>query len=80
MDKDRIEGKMKDLGGRVERQAGEWTGDEETQAEGAQKQAEGKGQNLWGKVKDTVRETKEQMEERIRREKAKRNEKSDEAA
>ncbi|MEY2413869.1 MAG: hypothetical protein QOD84_2475 [Acidobacteriaceae bacterium] len=54
MDKDRIEGKVKDIAGRVERQAGEWTGDEKTQAKGAAKQAEGKVQNAWGKVKDAV--------------------------
>ena len=35
MDKDRIEGKAKDIAGRVERQAGEWTGSEEHQAKGA---------------------------------------------
>ena len=29
MDKDRVKGKVKDISGRVQRQAGEWTGDEE---------------------------------------------------
>jgi len=52
MNKDRVEGKVKDVGGRVERQVGEWTGDAEKQAHGAVKQAEGKVQNAWGKVKD----------------------------
>jgi len=55
MDKDRVEGKLKDVTGRVQRQAGEWTDDSETQAKGAAKQAEGKVQNAWGKVKDSVR-------------------------
>ena len=55
MDKDEIKGKVKDIGGRIERQAGEWTGDKDAQAEGAAKQAEGKVQNAWGKVKDTGR-------------------------
>jgi uncharacterized protein YjbJ (UPF0337 family) len=27
MNKDQIEGKVKDVAGRIERQAGEWTGD-----------------------------------------------------
>ncbi|MDP9160129.1 MAG: CsbD family protein [Acidobacteriota bacterium] len=54
MDKDRIEGKVKDIAGRVERQAGEWTGDEKTQGKGIAKQVEGKVQNAWGKVKDAV--------------------------
>jgi uncharacterized protein YjbJ (UPF0337 family) len=52
MNKDRVEGKLKDVGGRIERQVGEWTGDAEKQAHGAVKQAEGKVQNAWGKVKD----------------------------
>jgi len=55
MDKDRVEGKLKDVTGRIQRQAGEWTDDSETQAKGAAKQAEGKVQNAWGKVKDSVR-------------------------
>jgi uncharacterized protein YjbJ (UPF0337 family) len=52
MNKDRVEGKLKDVGGRVERQVGEWTGDTDKQAHGATKQVEGKVQNAWGKVKD----------------------------
>ncbi len=57
MDKDRIEGKMNDIKGRVKRQVGEWTGDENAQAEGAMDQAKGKVQNAWGKMKDTARES-----------------------
>ena len=57
MDKDRVEGKVKDVAGRVERQVGEWTGDTEKQAHGAAKQAEGKVQNAWGKVKDAAKST-----------------------
>jgi len=30
MNKDQVKGKVKDVAGRVERQAGEWTGDEES--------------------------------------------------
>jgi uncharacterized protein YjbJ (UPF0337 family) len=55
MDKDRVEGKVKDVAGRVERQVGEWTGDPEKQIEGAAKQAEGKVQNAWGKAKDAAK-------------------------
>ena len=54
MNKDRVEGKVKDVAGRIERQAGEWTGDPKKQAEGAAKQVEGKVQNAWGKVKDAA--------------------------
>jgi uncharacterized protein YjbJ (UPF0337 family) len=56
MDKDRIKGKVKDVAGRLQRQGGEWTGDEESQAKGAAKQAEGKVQNAWGQVKDAGRQ------------------------
>jgi uncharacterized protein YjbJ (UPF0337 family) len=54
MNKDRVEGKAKDIAGRAERQIGEWTGDSESQAKGAAKQVEGKVQNAWGKAKDAV--------------------------
>jgi uncharacterized protein YjbJ (UPF0337 family) len=65
MDKDSIKGKIKDVGGRVERQAGEWTGDEKMQGEGAAKQAEGKVQNAFGKVKDAARDAKDKMDRKI---------------
>ena len=69
MDKDRVEGKVKDVAGRVERQVGEWTGDPEKQVRGAAKQAEGKVQNTWGKVKDAAKsdtnENRAQEEESI---------------
>jgi uncharacterized protein YjbJ (UPF0337 family) len=52
MNKDQVEGKLKDVAGRVERQAGEWTGSKETEARGAAKQVEGKVQGAWGDVKD----------------------------
>ena len=55
MDKDEIKGKAKDIAGRVERQAGEWTGNEELQVKGTAKQAEGKVQNAFGKAKDALR-------------------------
>jgi uncharacterized protein YjbJ (UPF0337 family) len=56
MNKDRAEGKVKDVAGRVQRQAGEWTGDTESQVKGAAKQAEGKVQNAWGKAKDAAKD------------------------
>jgi uncharacterized protein YjbJ (UPF0337 family) len=56
MNKDRVEGKVKDVAGRIERQAGEWTGDPKKQAEGAAKQVEGKVQNAWGQVKDAAKD------------------------
>lgn len=55
VNKDRAEGKVKDIAGRVQRQAGEWTGDTEAQVKGAARQAEGKVQNAWGKAKDAMK-------------------------
>jgi uncharacterized protein YjbJ (UPF0337 family) len=57
VNKDRAQGKVKDIAGRVQRQAGEWTGDTEAQVKGAAKQAEGKIQNAWGKAKDAMKKT-----------------------
>ena len=64
MDKDRVKGKAKDIAGRVERQVGEWTGDEEKQIEGTKKQARGKVQNAWGKMKDAGKKASKESEER----------------
>jgi uncharacterized protein YjbJ (UPF0337 family) len=66
MNKDRVEGKVKDVTGRVERQAGEWMGDTEKQAHGAVKQAEGKVQNAWGKVKDAAKKSEDKPRENDR--------------
>jgi uncharacterized protein YjbJ (UPF0337 family) len=73
MDKDRMKGKMKDVGGRIERQAGEWTGNEKMQGEGAAKQVEGKVQNAVGKVKDAARDARDKLD----RDKKRRDEDSD---
>jgi len=57
MNKDQIEGKVKDVAGRVERQAGEWTGSTENQAHGAMKQVAGKVQNAWGDAKEAGKQS-----------------------
>ena len=64
MDKNRIKGKVKDIAGRAQRQTGEWTGDEEQQAKGIAKQAEGKIQNSAGKIKDAARDTARNLEDK----------------
>jgi len=69
MDKERIKGKAEDVAGRVERQVGEWTGNEKAQAEGLAKQAEGKARNAVGKVKDSVRDAADKLhEEKVKNE------------
>jgi len=55
-----VKGKAKDIAGRVERQAGEWTGDSESQAKGTAKQVAGKLQNAWGKAKDATQDAADQ--------------------
>jgi uncharacterized protein YjbJ (UPF0337 family) len=52
MNKDQVEGKVKDVAGRIERQTGEWTGDKTKEVHGALKQVEGKLQNAWGSAKN----------------------------
>ncbi len=70
MDKERIKGKAEDVAGRVERQVGEWTGNEKAQAEGLAKQAEGKARNAVGKMKDSVRDAADKLnEEKVKNEK-----------
>ena len=55
MNEDQVKGKVKDVAGRVERQAGEWTGSKEAETHGAAKQVEGKVQGAWGDVKDAAK-------------------------
>ena len=72
MDKERIKGKAEDVAGRVQRQVGEWTGDEKAQAEGLAKQAEGKVRNAVGKLKDSVRDAADNADQdKIKREEEK---------
>ena len=61
MDSDRLKGKAKDVAGRVERQAGEWTGNDDMQADGTKKQVEGKVQNTAGKIKDAGRDALDRL-------------------
>jgi uncharacterized protein YjbJ (UPF0337 family) len=61
VDKERIKGKAEDAAGRVQRQVGEWTGNEKAQAEGLAKQAEGKARNAVGKMKDSVRDAADKL-------------------
>lgn len=62
MDKDRIKGKVDEAAGRAKRQVGEWTGDAETQGEGAMQEVKGVAENAWGKVKDGARGMKRDLE------------------
>lgn len=56
MDRDRIEGPLKEAGGKVKEEWGDLTDDPATEAEGQVEQIEGKVQNEWGETKDDVRD------------------------
>jgi len=56
VDSDRVEGKLKEAGGKVKEEWGDATDNPDTEAEGKQDQAEGKVQDKWGETKDKVRD------------------------
>ncbi|HEY6489269.1 MAG: CsbD family protein [Terracidiphilus sp.] len=62
MNTDKAKGAMDDAVGRAKRQAGEWTGDTKTQAEGAAQQIKGKAEKAWGTVKDAAHDAKTDAE------------------
>ena len=55
MDKDRIDGALKNAAGSVREAAGKLVGDTKLETEGKAERAEGKVQNAVGGVKDTLR-------------------------
>jgi uncharacterized protein YjbJ (UPF0337 family) len=57
-DHDRIEGAAKNIGGKIKEAAGKLTGDSKLQAEGKADQVEGKIQNAVGGVKDSLRDNR----------------------
>jgi uncharacterized protein YjbJ (UPF0337 family) len=56
MDKDRVEGAANNLGGKAKEAAGKVLGDEKLKAEGRAQQVQGKIQNTVGGMKDAARE------------------------
>lgn len=54
MNKDQVEGKAKEIGGKVQQRIGEATGSKKQQAKGLGKQIEGKIQKKLGDVKEAV--------------------------
>ena len=54
MNSDTVKGTIDDAAGRAKRQIGEWTGDTNTQVEGAGQQIKGKVEKAWGNVKDAA--------------------------
>ena len=54
MNKDQIKGKAKDIGGKIQEEAGKAVGSSEQQVKGLNKQVEGKVQEKVGDVKDNL--------------------------
>ena len=55
MDKDRVDGALKNAAGSIKEGTGKLVGDSKLETEGAAEKAAGKVQNAVGGVKDTVR-------------------------
>jgi uncharacterized protein YjbJ (UPF0337 family) len=54
MNSDRVEGTVKNMGGKLEEGFGRATGDVKTQVEGTMKQAVGAAQDLYGQARETA--------------------------
>lgn len=54
MNKDQVEGKLKDIGGKIQEEAGKLVGSKEQEAKGLANQAEGKVQGTYGDAKEAV--------------------------
>ena len=77
MNSDNIKGKMKDIGGKAQRVAGEVTGDSELEAKGTANQVEGKVQNAWGNVKKEARDLKDDVKSKLEKNKDARDDRND---
>jgi uncharacterized protein YjbJ (UPF0337 family) len=64
VDRDRVEGAAKNVGGKIKEAAGKVTGDEKLKREGQADQVVGKVQNTVGGLKDKVRENQDEKDER----------------
>ncbi len=62
MNKDEVQGKGRDLAGKVQRKVGEMTGDTEQEVKGAANQVAGKTQHAWGKAKEVGKEAVEDIQ------------------
>jgi uncharacterized protein YjbJ (UPF0337 family) len=61
MDKDRIEGAVKEAGGKLKEEWGDVTDRPDTEAEGQVDQAEGDLQQKWGETKDKARDVADDL-------------------
>ena len=54
MNKDQVKGKLKDIGGKIQEEAGKVVGSSEQQAKGLSKQLEGKVEEKYGDAKEEI--------------------------
>ncbi|MGO4379934.1 CsbD family protein [Pseudoduganella sp. RAF53_2] len=64
MNKDQIKGKAKEVGGKIQEEAGELVGSSKQQAKGMAKQAEGKLQKKVGDAREAVDDATDDLIER----------------
>ncbi len=67
MDENRLEGKARNLGGKVQETFGKLTDDARTQAEGLANQAADAAQDLYGQASEAARDTASSFEKALRR-------------
>lgn len=63
MNEDRLEGKARTFGGKVEQAAGRITGDAKTQVEGILDEVGGRAQDMYGQAKDAASDAYDALEE-----------------
>jgi uncharacterized protein YjbJ (UPF0337 family) len=56
MNKDQVKGKLKDIGGKIQEEAGKVVGSSEQQAKGLSKQVEGKVQENIGNAEEAIKD------------------------
>jgi len=66
MDENRVEGSLRNIGGKVQEGVGRTTGDTKSTVEGVMNQAAGTAQNLYGQRADVARETASNLDTWLR--------------
>ena len=66
MDENRVEGSLRNVGGKVQEGVGRTTGDTKSTVEGVVNQAAGTAQNLYGQSADVARETASNLDTWLR--------------
>ena len=58
MNKDQVKGAAKDLGGKIQEEAGKLVGNEKQRAKGLKNQVEGKVQERFGDLKEAIKDSR----------------------